>query len=82
MKKPFTIARSNVSDDVVESLEFLLERAKNGEVFGIAYVAQLKPRRIIMDTCGESHRNPLFALSQLLVLMSQLTDRVRGRDDD
>lgn len=81
MKKPFTLAPGHVSDDVVESLEFLLERARNGEVFGIAYVAQMKPRSIIMDTCGESHRNPLFALSQLSVLMAQLTDRVRGREE-
>ncbi len=79
MKKPFTLAPGHVSDDVVESLEFLLERARNGEVFGIAYVAQLKPRAVIMDTAGESHRNPLFALSMLSVLVAQLTDRVRGR---
>lgn len=81
MKKPFTLAPGHVSDDVVESLEFLLERARNGEVFGIAYVAQMKPRAVIMDTAGESHRNPLFALSMLNVLMAQLTDRVRGREE-
>lgn len=81
MKKPFTLAPGHISDDVVESLEFLLERAKSGEVFGIAYVAQLRPRSLIMDTAGESHRNPMFALSQLTILMAQLTDRVRGREE-
>lgn len=79
MKKPFTLSPGHISDDVVESLEFLLEQAKKGEIFGLAYVAQVKPRSVIMDTAGESHRNPLFTLSLLNVLMAQLTDEVRGR---
>jgi hypothetical protein len=80
MREPFTLAPGHISDDVVESLEFLLEQARRGDVFGIAYVVQLKRRKFIMDTAGESQRNPLYTVSLLHLLMAQLTDRVRGRD--
>lgn len=80
MKRPFTLIQSPVSEDLVEALEFLLDGARSGEVIGIAYAAQMKPRSIIADTAGELHRNPLFALSLLQVLMSQLTDNVRGKN--
>ena len=78
MKKPFTLIASPTSEDVVEALEFLLDGARSGDVLGIAYVAQMKPRNVIADTAGESHRNPLYTLSLLHVLMAQLTDRVRA----
>lgn len=81
MKKPFTLATGHVSDDVVEALEFLLARAKAGDVFGVAYVAQMKQRKFIMDTAGESHRNPLFTLSLVQVLAAELVDRARGRGE-
>lgn len=78
MKKPFTLIQSPAPDDLVEALEFLLDGARSGDVIGIAYAAQMKPRNIIADSAGELHRNPLFALSLLHVLMAQLTDRVRA----
>jgi hypothetical protein len=79
MKRPFTLIQSPASEDLVEALEFLLDGARSGDVIGIAYAAQMKPRRsIIADSAGELHRNPLFALSLLHVLMAQLTDRVRA----
>lgn len=80
MKKPFTLAPGHTSDDVIEALEFLLAKARAGEVFGVAYVAQLKSRRFIMDTAGESHRNPLFTLSLVHVLADSLSERVRHGD--
>lgn len=77
MRKPFTLAPSHTSEDVVEALEFLLTKARKGDVYGFAYVAQLKQRKFIMDTAGESHRNPLFTLSLVHVLADSLSERVR-----
>lgn len=76
-QQPFRLAPGHVSDDVIESLEYLLAEARRGEVLGIAYVAQLKQRAFIVDTAGESHRNPLFSIGMVRILEEGLVHQVR-----
>lgn len=78
MKKPFTPATEQLSHDTVEALEFLLEMAKRGDVYGVAYVAQLKRRKFIMDTAGEAHRDPMYSLAMVHLLADELVRRARN----
>jgi hypothetical protein len=77
MKKPFKLAPMHISNDVVEALTFLLEEATRGEVVGVAYVAQLKKSAFVVDTAGESHRDPLFSLGMVRILEEGLVHQVR-----
>ena len=75
----FRVVEGTVSQDTVEHLEELLERARAGEVIGVAYVAMMKSRKYIANTAGEAHRNPTFTLGMTQVLNDALLERVRGR---
>jgi hypothetical protein len=79
--KPFTLAKDQVSHDVVEALEFLLHEAKRGELIGLAYGAMLKRRSCIVDTAGEAYRNPLFALGVVCMLSDDISLRARGNEE-
>lgn len=81
MKKPFTHAAAPLSHDTVEALEFLLEMARSGDVFGVVYVAQLKRRKYIMDTAGEAHRDPMCSLGMVHLLADELVRRARNPED-
>lgn len=78
MKPPFTLVHAHPPEDVVEALEFLLEEAREGRLIGIAYGAIFKRRHYIVETAGEAHRNPLFALGIVHVLAGELIQRARG----
>lgn len=80
MKKPFALVYEPVSHDTVEALEFLLGRARAGELIGIAYGAMLKNRYCLVDTAGEAYRNPLFALGIVCMLTNDLSERARSTD--
>ena len=78
MKPPYILIPDTVSHDTVECLETLLDAAKQGEIIGVAFVAQLKQRGYIVNTAGEAHRNPTFARGMVAALDDQLGGRVRG----
>lgn len=82
MKKPFTVARDPVSHDTVAALEFLLHEARRGELIGIAYGAMMKRRECIVDTAGEAHRNPLFALGLVCMLSDDIAIRARSNENE
>ena len=67
----------SVSDDTVECLALLLERAKKGEVTGIAYAVVLKRRRYIVNTAGSARQYPTFARGMIHALDDQLGAMVR-----
>lgn len=79
MKPPFTLAQVHPPEDVVAALEFLLGEARNGRLIGIAYGAMFRRRNYIVNTAGEAHRNPLFALGVVHVLADELVGRAHGR---
>lgn len=76
--KPFTLVQNDVSKDSVEALEFLLQEAKSGRLIGLAYGAMFKRKDCIVDTAGEAHTNPLFAISVIFMLLFDVAFRARG----
>lgn len=80
MKPPFILVPDSVSTNTVECLELLLERARRGEVIGIAYAAMLRRKRYIVNTAGEAHQSPTFTRGMVAALDDQLASRVRGGD--
>ncbi|MBA3589691.1 hypothetical protein [Methylibium sp.] len=78
MKPPYVLVPDNVSTDMVECLETLLEHARKGELIGLAFAGLLKRRGYIVNTAGELHRNPTFARGIVAALDDQLSGRVRG----
>lgn len=68
----------SVSADTVECLQTLLDRAKTGEVTGIAYAVVLKRRRYIVNTAGTARKYPTFTRGMIHALDDELSERVRA----
>lgn len=67
------------SEDSVEALEFLLAKARNGEVIGLAYIAQLKRKRFLVDTAGVANVDPIQFIGMTSLLTDDLIRRAKGR---
>lgn len=80
MKAPFILIPDNVSTDTVKCLELLLNRARRGEVIGLAYAAMLKKRAYIVNTAGTAHESPTFTRGMIRALDDQLGRRIVGDD--
>ena len=80
MKPPFEIVRLHPSDDLVETLEYLLHEARAGRMIGLAYGAVLKRRAFFVDAAGEAQRNPVFGVGIANVLACELMERARKCD--
>lgn len=80
MKAPFKLVPINgrVSHDTVQCLEQLLERAKKGEVIGVAYAAMFRQREYTVHTCGEMHKNPTFCRGAVAALSDKLSRQQWG----
>lgn len=80
MKAPFRLVALDapVSHDTVQCLEALLERARRGEVLGVAYAAMYRGREFRVHTCGEMHRNPTFTRGAVAALNDQVSRQQWG----
>jgi hypothetical protein len=79
MKRPFRLVSiDGVSRDTVACLRSLLEAAEKGEVIGVSYVAMHKRRHFTAHSCGETHRNPVFASGMVGALWYDLQRQARG----
>jgi len=67
-----------LSGDSVEALEFLLAKARNGEVVGLAYIAQLKRKRFVVDTAGAANIDPIQFIGMASMLTDDLIRRAKG----
>lgn len=65
-----------ISTDTVEALTLLLDRAKKGEITGIAFAAILKRRRYIVNTAGTAARYPTFTRGMIHALDDQLAAKL------
>lgn len=54
-----------MSEDTVEALEALTQRARDGQLIGIAYVVMYKGRTYTAGAAGECRRNPTFTRGML-----------------
>jgi len=70
--------QSSQDVDVVETLAFLLQEAKEGRLTGISYAAVRQDKSFIVDAAGESYRNPVRALGEVHMLADELTRRLRA----
>lgn len=77
---PYRLVPDNVSHDVVEALETLLEGARAGEITGIAFACTLRKMRYITNVAGHCYTNPTFARGMVAFLSDQLARLVHHRD--
>ena len=77
---PFQLIRDNVSRDVIEALETLLDGAKRGEVTGIAYACSLKKMKYFTNVAGFCFKNPTFTRGMVGSLNDELADIIHHRD--
>lgn len=76
---PPSLVPAALSRDTLECLEALHQKAKNGEVTGIAFVAMLGRKGYVADVAGAAHTNPTYALGAVSVLHAQISHRIRGK---
>lgn len=76
-RPPFRLIPDTISTDTVTCLELLLDRARTGEVIGLAFCAMLKQRAFIVNTAGAAHESPTFARGMVAALDDDLGRRMR-----
>lgn len=76
-RPPFRLIADTISTDTIKCLELLLERARTGEVIGLAFCAMLKQRAFIVNTAGAAHESPTFARGMVAALDDDLGRRMR-----
>lgn len=69
------------SNEVVHTLEALLEGARKGEVTGIAFVCTFKRLRYTTDVAGTCRTNPTFARGMVAFLSDQIAALVHRSDN-
>lgn len=80
MIKPyFKLAEDVISHETVEALQTLLDKAKRGDIIGIAFAVMNKQRTYNTNTAGELHRNMTFAVGTLMVLIARLLRDIISR---
>lgn len=67
------------SEEVVEVLEALLAKARQGRLVGIAYCGLLADEGFMAEVGGEARRRPTFARGMVAALDDKLSDMVHGR---
>lgn len=77
---PYRLVPDNISHDVVEALETLLDAARRGEITGIAFACTLRKMRYITNVAGHCYTNPTFARGMVAFLSDQLARLVNHRD--
>jgi hypothetical protein len=76
------LVHDNISHDVVEALETLLDLAKRGEITGIAFACTMKRMRYITNVAGYCHQHPTYARGMVAFLSDQLAGLVHRREPD
>lgn len=64
-----------VPPDVVDALSQLLDKAKEGEIVGIGFVAVYKRHEYIVNVAGELRRNPTLARGMVASLDDYLSEQ-------
>jgi len=77
---PYRLVPDNISRDVIEALQTLLQLAKEGEVTGIAFAVTLRRQRYITNVAGHCYDHPTFARGMVAFLSDQLAALAHGRD--
>ena len=77
MKPPFKLhSEPPVSKDAVAFFDEMAAQARQGEVLGWTGAWMTKDREFYTQTVGEPHRNPVYAIGMLVVLIARLLKRI------
>lgn len=71
-----TNRNGGVSSDTIHCLEVQLEKAKRGDLIGLAMVMMYRERQFGVQTCGELDRNPTFCRGAVAALDDKLARRM------
>lgn len=79
-KQPFRLVQFKrpVSSDTVRCLRTLLADAEAGKIVGISYAVMSSNKKLFYSSCGEAHRNPVFASAMAATLLHGTMKKVFG----
>ena len=77
---PIHLRHIEVSKDVVEVLELLLENARLGNVTGIEFTCTMRKSRYITNILGRCQTNPTFTRGMVAHLDDELAQLSAGLD--
>lgn len=80
MSKPFAFVRDTISHDTVEAFESLADRARRGEVTGVAATITTKDKGFSTLAAGLLYESKTFAVGTVVILLYRLVMRAIGRD--
>jgi hypothetical protein len=75
------LVRDQVSRDVVDTAQQLLEAAQSGQIVGIVFGVALRGRKYFVNVSGSFSRDPTFARGVVAALDDELMSMVQGRAD-
>ena len=78
VKRPFSLVGGITSEETVVLLERMLEKAKAGEILGVAMVEVEKRRSFRFWMTGEASRSPTFTLGAVVKLEHELGRMING----
>lgn len=76
-----TLVRDQVSRDVLETAEQLLDAVRAGQIVGIAFGVALRGKRYFVNVTGTLARDPTFARGVVAALDDELMGMVQGKAD-
>lgn len=79
-RRVYQLVPNRLSDDTVEALRVLLNRAKRGELIGVAYCVMYKGRKYTAGVTGECLNNPTFTRGMLCSLDDSLCELINDGD--
>lgn len=79
MDEPFKLVRNKLSHDSIESAKKLVADTESGECIGFAVTAMYKKGSYTINTTGEAHNSPTFAIGMVVMLLYQLIKNVISR---
>ncbi len=77
MKPPFILVPDNISHETLEAAQEINRLATSGQAIGLIFGVMLRHRRYIVNSAGECHRNPTFALGMVSMLDAELRQLAR-----
>jgi hypothetical protein len=80
MTQPFTFTGAAISHDTVKDLEDLTDKARRGEVTGLAYAVTTKGKGYNVNATGLLYDSPAFAIGTVVVLLYRLLLRATGKE--
>lgn len=77
--EPFRLVDVEPSQDVIQSLTYLLDMAQQGRLIAFAYSGAFKGKTYGFGVKGEYARNPSFALAHIRLLEHDLANKILNK---